>query len=38
MDNLRNRIDVRPVYNEKFYLKCTLKPRFMSKKNILTMI
>ena len=30
MENLRNRIDVKPVNNEKDYLKCTSKPSHMS--------
>ena len=37
MANLRNRIDVRLVNNEKDYLKQASKPRFMSQK-YLTMI
>ena len=32
MENLRNRIDVKLVNNEKDYLKCTLKPSYMSHK------
>ena len=32
MENLRNRIYVRLVNNEKDYLKCTSKPRYMSHK------
>ena len=32
MGNLRNRIDVRLVNNEKDYLKWTSKPRYMSYK------
>ena len=32
MDNLRNRIDVKLVNNEKDYLKCTSKPSYMSHK------
>ena len=32
MENLRNRIDVRLVNNEKDYLKCTSKPSHMSHK------
>ena len=32
MENLRNRIDVRLVNNEKDHLKCTPKPRYMSHK------
>ena len=32
MENLRNRIDVRLVKNEKDYLKCTSKPSYMSHK------
>ena len=32
MENLRNRIDVRLVNNEKDYLKCTSKPIYMSHK------
>ena len=32
MENLRNRIDVRLVNNEKDYLKCTSKPSYMSHK------
>ena len=29
MENFRNRIDVKPVRNEKYYLKCTTKPSYM---------
>ena len=29
MENLRNRINVKLVNNEKFYLKCTSEPRTM---------
>ena len=32
MENLRNRINVKLVNNEKDYLKCTLKPRYTSHK------
>ena len=32
MENLRNRIDVKLVKNEKHFLKCTSKPSFMSHK------
>ena len=32
MENLRNRIDIRLVNNEKNYLKCTSKPSYMSHK------
>ena len=32
MENLRNRIDVKLVNNEKDYLKCTSKPKYMSHK------
>ena len=32
MENLRNRIDIRHVSNEKDYLKWTLKPSYMSQK------
>ena len=32
MDNLRNRINVKLVNNEKYCLKCTSKPSFMSHK------
>ena len=32
MENLRNRIDVKLVNKEKDYLKCTLKPSYMSHK------
>ena len=32
MENLRNRIDVKLVNNEKDFLKCTSKPSFMSHK------
>ena len=32
MKNLRNRIDVKLVNNEKDYLKCTSKPSYMSHK------
>ena len=32
MKNVKNRIDVKPVINEKDYLKWTSKPRFMSQK------
>ena len=32
MGNVRNRIDVKLVANEKYYLKCTLKPSYMSHK------
>ena len=31
-DNLRNRIKVKLVSNRKDYLKCTLKPNYMSHK------
>ena len=31
-ENLRNRIDVKLVNNEKDYLKCTSKPSYMSHK------
>ena len=37
MENLRSRIDVKLVNNEKDYLKCTSKPSYMLPK-ILTMI
>ena len=30
MENLRNRINVKLVNNEKNYLKCTSKPSFIS--------
>ena len=33
MENLRNRIDVKLVNNEKDYLKCTSKSNYMSHKN-----
>ena len=32
MENLRNRISVKLVNNEKYYLKCTSKPSYMSHK------
>ena len=32
MENLRNRINVKPVNNEKGYLKCTSKLSYMSHK------
>ena len=32
MENLRNRIDVKLVHNEKYYLKCTSKPNYMPHK------
>ena len=32
MKNVRNRIDVKLVNNEKDYLKCTSKPSYMSHK------
>ena len=32
MENLRKRIDVKLVNNEKDYLKCTSKPSFISHK------
>ena len=32
MENLRKRIDVKLVSNEKNYLKCTSKPSYMSHK------
>ena len=32
MENLRNRIAVKLVNNEKDYLKCTSKPSYMSQK------
>ena len=32
MENLRNRIDVKLINNEKEYLKCTSKPSYMSHK------
>ena len=32
MENLRNRINVQVVNNEKNYLKCTSKPSYMSHK------
>ena len=32
MENLRNRIDLRLVNNEKDYLKGTSKPNYMSQK------
>ena len=32
MENLRNRIDVKLIINKKDYLKCTLKPSYMSHK------
>ena len=32
MENLRNRINVRLINDEKDYLKCTLKPGYMSHK------
>ena len=31
-ENLRNRIDIKLVNNEKVYLKCTSKPSYMSRK------
>ena len=30
MENLRNRINVKQINNEKAYLKCTSKPSYMS--------
>ena len=32
MENLRNRIDAKLINNEKYYLKCTSKPTYMSHK------
>ena len=32
MENLRNRIDIKLVNNEKVFLKCTSKPSYMSRK------
>ena len=32
MENLRNRIDAKLMNNEKYYLKCTSKPTYMSHK------
>ena len=32
MENLRSRIDIKLVNNEKDYLKCTSKPSYMSHK------
>ena len=32
MDNLKNRIDIKLLKNEKDYLKCTSKPSYMSHK------
>ena len=32
MENLRSRISVKLVNNEKYYLKCTSKPSYMSHK------
>ena len=32
MENLKNRIDIRLVNNEKDYLKWTLKPSYISRK------
>ena len=32
MENLRNRVDLKLVNNEKDYLKCTSKPSYMSDK------
>ena len=32
MENLRNRINAKLVNNEKYYLKCTSKPSYMSHK------
>ena len=32
MENLRNRIDVKLVNNEKDYLKCISKPSYMPRK------
>ena len=32
MENLRNRIDVKLVNNEKDYLKCILEPSYISHK------
>ena len=32
MENLRNKNDVKLVNNEKYYLKCTPKPSYMSHK------
>ena len=32
MENLRNRIDVRPVSNKKYYLEWTTKPSYISQK------
>ena len=32
MENIRNRIDVKLVNNKKDYLKCTLKPSYISHK------
>ena len=33
MENLRNKNDVKLVNNEKYYLKCTSKPSYMSHKS-----
>ena len=32
MENLRNKIDIKLVNNEIYYLKCTSKPSYMSHK------
>ena len=34
MENLRNKVNVTLVNNEKYYLKCTSKPSYMSQKII----
>ena len=32
MENLRNKINIKIVNNEKDFVKCTAKPRYMSHK------
>ena len=34
MENLRNRINVKLIKNEKDYLKCTSKPSYISHKTL----
>ena len=35
LENLRNEVDVKLVSNKTDYLKCTSKPRYMSKKYLI---
>ena len=32
MENMKNRIDVKSLSNEKYFLKCTSKPKYVSYK------